>query len=509
MNYRKNMFALLIAGTLLTACGGGGTDISGGSSDTGSSTGGTTSGSSGTGTTVTAGVAKYIVAATPSPAFQPLINSASSKITFTVTDVASNPVANKKVNVAFSSSVPNGYSLSTEQFTTDSSGQGSVYISAGTSPSTVYVKATLNDDSSVSTLSSSVSFGMGVPDSDSFSVAASVYSLDSAADTDGVSTEITVYAGDKFNHAALDGTKIYAQSNGGQIHGVSSSSGATPFCTTSAGSCTLTLVSSKPRPSNGIVSVIFYTDGEESFNDQNNDGIMNASEFDPNAFTDVNEPYLDLDLSGDYTDGDKYWDLDNSGGYSVADGKYRGLACDENLITAAYCVLGTTKIWDRRDFAFSSVNDMVSVLERWNGSAWVESSVIDPTETTYYRVLLASKDNDDGALMALPSNSTFTVTSTNGGTPVFGKPSGYIADYINTSDESSYALANLSAISLKTIGNLSNSYPVNLINPFYFYFQVPLETQNNGQKTGDLTIQVTSPSSKLGNPIVYTVNDAG
>jgi hypothetical protein len=43
MNYRKNMFALLVAGTLITGCGGGGTDISGGSS--GGSTGGTTSGS--------------------------------------------------------------------------------------------------------------------------------------------------------------------------------------------------------------------------------------------------------------------------------------------------------------------------------------------------------------------------------------------------------------------------------------------------------------------------------
>lgn len=28
MKYRKNMFALLVAGTLITGCGGGGTDIS-------------------------------------------------------------------------------------------------------------------------------------------------------------------------------------------------------------------------------------------------------------------------------------------------------------------------------------------------------------------------------------------------------------------------------------------------------------------------------------------------
>ena len=506
MNNRKNMFALLVAGTLLTACGGGGTDISGGSSD--SSTGGTTSGSTGTGSIVTVGVAKYIIADTPTPSFQPLINGASSRVTFTVTDVAGNPVADKKVNVAFSSSVSSGYSLSASQFTTNSSGQGSIYVSAGTSPSTVYVKATLNDDSSVSTLSSSVSFGMGVPDSDSFSVSASVYSLDSAAEMDGVSTEINVYAGDKFNHAALDGTKIYAQSNGGQLQGDSSSSGTTPFCTTSAGSCKFNLISSAPRPSNGIVSVIFYTDGEESFKDLNNDGVMNSAEFNPGDFDDIKEPYLDADLSNDYISGEYYWDLDNSGAYTPADGKYHGLACDSALVAAGSCILGTVKIWDRRDFAFSSVKNITPTLERWNGTRWVSATEIDLEITTNYRVLLASTNNDDHALMALPSNSTIAFTSTNGGTPVFGLPSGYTADYVDTTDESIYAVSNLSDISLTKIGNFTSSYPVNQIKPFYFYFNVPEETKNNGNTTGTLTIQITSPGSEAATPVVYTVKDA-
>lgn len=507
MNYCKNMFALLVVGTLMTGCGGSGTDISGGSSS--DSTGGTTSGSTGTGSTITAGVAKYIMAEAPTPSFQPLVNGASSKVTFTVTDVVGNTVSNKKVNVAFSSTVPSGYSLSANQFTTNSSGQGSVYVSAGTSPSTVYVKATLDDDSSISTLSSSVSFGMGVPDSDSFSVSAETYSLDAAADKDGVTTEIEVYAGDKFNHAALDGTKIYAQSNGGQIQGDSSSSGTTPFCTTSAGSCKLTLVSSNPRPSNGIASVIFYTDGEESFKDLNNDGVMNSAEFNPGDFDDISEPYLDADLSDDYTSGEYYWDLNSSTGYTLADGKYHGLACDSALVAAGSCVLGTVKIWDRRDFAFSSVKNIISVLERWNGAQWVAVTEIDPRITTKYRVLLASVNNDDNSLMALPSKSSIIFTTTNGGTPVFGTPSGYTADYTDTTDESTYAVSNASNISLTTIGNFSATYPLNLIRPFYFYFNVPLEAAANGKSTGELTIKITSPSSEAANPVVYTVNDAG
>ena len=218
--------------------------------------------------------------------------------------------------------------------------------------------------------------------------------------------------------------------------------------------------------------------------------------------------YLDVDLSNDYTSGEYYWDLDNSGAYTQTDGKYHGLACDSALVSAGTCILGTVKIWDKRDFAFSSVKNIFSVLERWDGTKWVSTNEIDPRITTNYRVLLASTNNHDHALMALPSDSTITFTSTNGGAPVFGLPSGYIADYVNLSDESAYAAANLSDIALTTIGNFTASYPVNQIKPSYFYFQIPVETQANGQTTGELTIQITSPSSKTANPIVYTVNDA-
>ncbi len=502
MNYRKNMFAVLISGLLLTACGGGGTDISGGSS--GSSTGSTTSGSTGTGSTVTAGPAKSIVAATPNPAFQSLVNGAASKITFTITDVAGNPISNKLVDVAFTSAVSAGYSLSTNQFTTDSAGQGSVYVTAGTSPLTLYVKATLHDDSSVSTLSSSVSFGMGVPDSDSFSIAADVHSLDAAATTNGVTSTITVYAADKFNHPALDGTKIYSQSNGGQIVGDSSNSGATPFCTTLSGKCTLKLLSTAPRPSDGTVNVIFYTDGEESFVDDNNDGVMNVSEFNPGDFDDIDEPYLDTDLTGDYTSGEYYWDLDNSGAYTVADAKYHGLACDEALVTAGSCILGTVKIWQQQNFVFSSVNHIYDHLEVWNGSQWINAFSIDASSQHYYRVLLASKDNADNAIMSLPSNSTISFTSTNGGTPIYGVPTGYTT--LGASD-STLISSDEARIDFGRNVSFSNKYPANAVKPFFYYFTVPKETTSNGTTSGTLTIQVTSPSSLTANPITYSVID--
>jgi hypothetical protein len=497
MNNCKNVFALLIAGVFLTACGGGGTDISGGSSSS--------SGSSSSTTTTTVGAAKYITAATPSPVFQPLINGTSSKIVFTVTDVSGNAVSGKVVDFAFSSSTAasTGYALSASQLTTDSSGLATVYVSSGTAPETLYVKATLHDDSSVTTLSSSVSFGMGVPDSNSFSISADVHSLDAAATTNGVTSSITVYAADKFNHAALDGTKIYAQSSGGQIIGDSSDSGATPFCTTASGTCTLKLVSAAPRPADGTVNVIFYADGEESFVDDNNDGVMNASEFNVGDFDDIGEPYIDADASSSYTSGELYWDLDGSGGYTAADGKYHGLACDSSLVTAGSCVLGTVKVWQQQDFVFSSVNDIYSHLEVWNGVTWDNASSIDATTQHFYRILLASTDNTDNAIMALPSKSAISFTSTNGGTPIYGKPTGYNLG----SSDSTLTTTEQVRIDFSRDVSFSSTYPSNAIKPFFYYFTVPTETTSNSLTTGTLTIKVTSPASNAANPVTYTVTD--
>ena len=345
---------------------------------------------------------------------------------------------------------------------------------------------------------------MGVPDSDSFSIAADVHSLDAAATTNGVTSTITVYAADKFNHPALDGTKIYSQSNGGQIVGDSSNSGATPFCTTLSGKCTLKLLSTAPRPSDGTVNVIFYTDGEESFVDDNNDGVMNVSEFNPGDFDDIDEPYLDTDLTGDYTSGEYYWDLDNSGAYTVADAKYHGLACDEALVTAGSCILGTVKIWQQQNFVFSSVNHIYDHLEVWNGSQWINAFSIDASSQHYYRVLLASKDNADNAIMSLPSNSTISFTSTNGGTPIYGVPTGYTT--LGASD-STLISSDEARIDFGRNVSFSNKYPANAVKPFFYYFTVPKETTSNGTTSGTLTIQVTSPSSLTANPITYSVID--
>ena len=144
MNYRKNMFALLVAGTLITGCGGGGTDISGGS------TGGTTSGSTGTGSTVTAGPAVSIVADALTSNFIALkgynsVKSETAPVTFTVYDAAGVAVPNQTVNFAFSAAMPSdsGYSLNKTQAVTGSDGKVTVTVSSGNIPRSVSVTASL------------------------------------------------------------------------------------------------------------------------------------------------------------------------------------------------------------------------------------------------------------------------------------------------------------------------------------------------------------------------------
>ena len=127
MKYRKNMLALLIAGSLLTACGGSGSDISGGSSSSGNSSSGDSSSSGGS--TVTAGAPANIVASALTTKFIAIqgyssVQTVTAPVIFTVYDANGVAVPNQTVNFQFSNSnLSNlGYKLSAESATTNSSG---------------------------------------------------------------------------------------------------------------------------------------------------------------------------------------------------------------------------------------------------------------------------------------------------------------------------------------------------------------------------------------------------
>jgi len=89
------------------------------------------------------------------------------------------------------------------------------------------------------------------------------------------------------------------------------------------------------NPRDGLLTMVFYTDGMEGFVDSNGDGKYNAGE--SFAGYDLDEPYVDINDNNEYDTGEQFIDLDENGEWSPANG-----AWDEE-----------TKIWTSTKLMFT------------------------------------------------------------------------------------------------------------------------------------------------------------
>jgi len=142
--------------------------------------------------------------------------------------------------------------------------------------------------------------------------------------------EITVSIGDRFDAVLTDVHTIFFRSEYGLID---------PSCTTSdgTGSCTVKWTAIK-RPEtggpgdDGFVDITAYTLGEESFTDINDNGTYDDGE----TFTDLPEPFIDVDNDGTgiFNAGDYIIDVVNTrdttgsnGAHDTGDLLFNGLGC--------------------------------------------------------------------------------------------------------------------------------------------------------------------------------------
>ena len=156
---------------------------------------------------------------------------------------------------------------------------------------------------------------------------------------------LTVYTGDRNNQTITDGHTILFMSEYGLIN--------PPTCVTSAdGVCEVTWSAIK-RPDPGgpgddmFVTITAYTVGEESFNDSNGNSLFDDSDA---GFTDIEEPYVDVNENGIYNAGDTIIDVvstndttGKNGQHDLADGFFNGGGCTH----ASLCgVRNSIVIWD-------------------------------------------------------------------------------------------------------------------------------------------------------------------
>ena len=173
----------------------------------------------------------------------------------------------------------------------DSSGVITFTVFAGSIPGPVQVKAFLPATPSVYAYSSSLTVQNGPPSQNHFSVSVSTFNVE-GRNWDGTTTTLTARVADRQGNAVPAGTVVNFTSSGGQI------GGSCPVTLTDGiASCTTTFSSQNPRPSNGRVAVLAYTEGLKEYVDLNGNNVFDAG---IDTLVDMGDAYRDDDESGTF-----------------------------------------------------------------------------------------------------------------------------------------------------------------------------------------------------------------
>jgi hypothetical protein len=231
----------------------------------------------------------------------------------------------------------------------------------------------------------------GYPDQNSFSIAAQTFNPE-AYNYNNIQVPVFVTVGDRYNNPLGAGTSVNWIAEGGIVGS---------FCNSdSLGICTVTWLSTGPRPVDGRATVLAWSVGEESFIDVNSNGFYDpADTYDHSS--DVGEAFLDSNENGVYDFGEEYFDFNGDGQYTHANGIYNGILCSEGAQAAGMCSPQLVQVQ----------NDIIIVMSGSFINIGLSPSVVDlrgfPSATV--RVSLSDDRNQPP-----PANSKVSVTTTNG-----------------------------------------------------------------------------------------------
>ena len=308
--------------------------------------------------------------------------SETSSLVFVVKDVIGNPVRDQLVNFSLNTDV-GGITISpATQAKTNSSGEVTVIVAAGTVPTSVIVTASLEANPLIATISGNLAISTGVLDANSFSISVTDHAPE-AWNEDGTTVEVTARLADHFNNPVPDGTTVNFSTEFGAIE---------PHCSTTKGLCSVTWTSQSPRspdpafrdpnaitrvigsancyngnvvtslsntslPCPGTlgsvhgdqVTIFAHAIGEESFNDANANGRFDAGE----AYSDLSEAFQDDNSDGLFTallgdgtpvegaasdtapgyktggDNEEYVDFNGNQIFDGPNGEYNGVLCND------------------------------------------------------------------------------------------------------------------------------------------------------------------------------------
>ena len=288
--------------------------------------------------------------------------TATSLVTFLVNDLNGNPVVDG-VGVSFAMSGPSGGRLpanggeyigdldTTPTTATASTVNGNAVVTlnsgAVAGPVTI-IASVIVGGQTVSSASTPISIGGGVPSATHFNLAATRLNLAGLVYSNKQTT-VSAFIADRFgNYNVLTGTSVSFYTEAGAIDtsNVTDATGATSvILRTQAPDPVDTPPIGSPNPADGWVTVLATVQGEEAFNDSNGNGLYDTGE----SFADLGEPFIDKDDNGirDTSPFEEYIDASGNGVYDGPNGVWDGPGC-----SGAGCQ-SSKMIWTSLTLAFT------------------------------------------------------------------------------------------------------------------------------------------------------------
>ncbi len=241
----------------------------------------------------------------------------TSAVIFLIRD--QNGLPKGSVQVDFTLFGPTGAALQTASASSASDGTVTTTLLAGPVAGPARVVATVHLSSpAISASSGNISIGGGMPSDTHFSVAVSKYNLEGFA-YDNIQSTITAYLADRFgNYNVLTGTSVSFAAEAGAIDtsAVTDENGAASsvFRTQNPRPGDVLPIAGEPsytyppgghtyNPRDGWMTILVSTTGEETFVDENANGI-----FDDTFWTDIGEPFIDANDNGQRDTGELFFD---------------------------------------------------------------------------------------------------------------------------------------------------------------------------------------------------------
>ena len=343
----------------------------------------------------------------------------SSVIVFLVQNATGGPAANQDVTFQLNTGV-GGITLNsntamtppaTATGKTDASGNVQVTVKAGTIQTAVRVTATaMAGGTTISGQSENLAIGTSIPDFNSFTL-----STDKLATNGGVCNgsiaNISVLIADRFNNPAPAGTTVAFRTEGGAI-GASCVTGSDANGPT--GACSVQWRSQNPRPIDGRSTVLATVIGEETFFDNNGDGLFNAGE----TFIDLPEAFEDYDEDLVRDSGEPFLDFNGDGMHNpvpaTADQRYTGTACA--VASACDTTKSTLHIFQDLVLTMSGFVSLAAADITITGGTLVGNTFNIPAGNSATINFLLRDSNDQ----PLPVGTTLAITTGPNSTVTFG-----------------------------------------------------------------------------------------